>query len=297
VFAYLLTLWGLFRLGRRRSPEHGAWLCLAWSLFPVTALPSLFSANESMTVAMVVLALAFHERPLLAGILLGLASVALMFPVLLVPAFLVSYPRVQVGFQERPVRDVQRAAPAGCAARRSRTAGSRPRRGLPGARLVALALDRPLLDGPARRRFVAGVACAVAIPVAYLAGRGELSMYLNVAVGQVDSGIDWSFWWTIGADGVRRVLIWVPPLASVVPAVLYWKRGLSRAQLLRTELALASMMLFVHRGQHLALVQVPVTLLLIELFAGAPAAPPEPTGHPASSAGAVPGGSGRGARD
>jgi hypothetical protein len=215
----LVILWGVYRIGRRTGVENALVLCLAWILFPVVLFPVVLGQNDLVPISLVVLTLAFRDRPVVSGILLGLATQAKMFPVVLFPLILVSH------------------------------------------------------AGRHRLSFLLGFALGNAVPLAFVAWRAELQAYANVLLGRVSGGIDLAFWWTVRGEGLRRLLLPATMAALMLaPLVLHARRPLERSRVLPYGIAGLSVLLFMHNCPHPGLLALPVTLLLIDRFAGEPGA-------------------------
>src|SRR5205085_2154667 len=88
----LLTLLGLFLLGRRLMPGRsgnrlGFALVWAWAAFPFTLLGVIKGTNDGLVAMLLVYALLAFASPVRRGAVLGLAAAAKFFPLALLPLF------------------------------------------------------------------------------------------------------------------------------------------------------------------------------------------------------------------
>jgi hypothetical protein len=88
IFFDLLTVFGLFVLGRRMSGTGlGVTLAFAWCAYPYTTYALQSNANDSLVAALLVWAFVFFASPVGRGVLLALASAVKFAPLALVPLF------------------------------------------------------------------------------------------------------------------------------------------------------------------------------------------------------------------
>jgi hypothetical protein len=206
------TLWGLHRIGQ--GGGRGLALCLAWLSFPVVVASQ--GMNDVVAICIVVLALAYRDRPWLCGALIGLAVHAKFLPVVLVPLLVVHF------------------------------------------------------AGRDRRAFAAGLAGALALPMAFLAVRGESGSYVGSVLARMGSGIDLSFWWLFGLGEARRVPVVAVLASSLLPLWFFRKRRAGFDDVLRYGASILFALMFFHNCPHPGLVALPVTLALVARFRGAP---------------------------